>query len=205
VTAADPRLVVAYDPGVHKHARATTRHGRLLSVGFEDAADGTRVAPGAASLVEAVIIEKPRINGATRGKDPNDQMDLSIEAGDLRGCWRSAGVQVLMPTPAEWKGQIKKPHHHLTVWGELSPAERELFATQAAPHIKWTKREQAAGSLVDFIGRKIRRGCELLAIHGEVREYDWAAHNLLDAVGLNLRYLGRIRGGSPLFRRLDKV
>lgn len=197
-------VVLAYDPGVHRHARSSFKYGMLFDVAFEDAASLPALAPGARDVITAVIIEKPRINGATKGKDPNDQMDLSLEAGDLRGVYRSAGIPVMMPTPMDWKGQLKKPHHHRRVWDALSSIERATFARCAQEHIQQTKAEKTI-TLVEFIEAKIERACYMLARTGKVTKYSWGAHNLLDAVGLGLRYLGRISGGASPFAPLDKV
>lgn len=198
-------LVLTYDPGVKRHARASFKHRQLFHVTFEDAASMAALHPSAAELIEAVVVEKPRINGATEGKDPNDQMDLSIEVGDIRGVYRSAGVRVILPTPMNWKGQLKKPHHHLKVWEALTPAEREAFAACADRHIERKQKADRAVPLTAFIEAKIKNACFMLARTGKVVRYSWGAHNLLDAVGLGLRYLGRIHGGASPFLPLDKV
>ena len=63
---------------------------------------------------DVVIIEKPQVyQGHLQKGDPNDLIDLAILVGQLMSSlsfvWLST---ILLPTPAQWKGQIPKDIHH---------------------------------------------------------------------------------------------
>jgi hypothetical protein len=165
---------VYIDPGKHQSAVAAFQGGKLIDVFFTIPAD-LRDFP---HHIDFALFENPRINGQTRGKRPNDMMDLAVVVGQLIGVLLARGVRANCVNPQEWKGSIKKPVHHLRVWHTLSPDERAIFA-------------EGAGKTVDTITRKIDIACQRLAVEGKVTGYSWKAHNLLDAVGLGLWHLKR--------------
>lgn len=178
------------DPGAHHLACAHFEELQLLSVEYlprEAFLDGSTAAVGLAELV----IEKPQIYGGPDSKDPNDCVDVAMAAAFAEAAIRGRGgppAQYVLPRA--WKGQMKKPPHHLAIWRTLRPPEKAIFARDADKHIFRTKVESKM-LLEDFVSAKIERGCELLARTGKVKEYSWKAHNLLDAVGLGLWHLGR--------------
>jgi hypothetical protein len=172
------------DPGVEQSACALFTSGVLEGVLF--------VTPAALVGFDrgdlyAAVIENPRISGQTRGKDPNDLMDLAVVVGDLRGVIRArCGVEAELVAPVSWKGNEVKPIHHSRVWAALAPAERLTLADC----IGWTPEEVEA---------KIEEACQKYAQLGRVVGYSWRAHNLLDAVGLGLWGLKRVgRAGARL-------
>jgi hypothetical protein len=61
--------------------------------------------------VKVAVIEKPQVyQGALQKGDPNDLIDLAILVGAVYG--QLLADHVLLPTPAQWKGQAPKPVHH---------------------------------------------------------------------------------------------
>lgn len=125
-----------------------------------------------------LLIEKPRIYPYSNGEDPNDLIDLAIALGGLRLSAIHAGVDVTLCEPRKWKGQRKKPPHHLSIWQALTHAEREVVA-------------KAIGHTQQEIFTKINDACETLARTGKIRKYAWDAHNAFDAVGIYLKHAGR--------------
>lgn len=123
-----------------------------------------------------VMIESPVIypKGNSEGtRDPEVIMRLRETVGYIRGILAVKGITAATTDPRSWKGQFKKPPHHQRVWSLLLPSERELIA-------------KVLGYTPTHIEAKIERACEQLARTGNVRGYSWNAHNVLDAVGLNL-------------------
>jgi len=173
--------LVTIDPGVHRHAIAYGEGEALDQVYFETI-EG--LAPNAFRPSTYVTIENPRIGRQTRGKDPNDQMDLAVAVGELRGVFRTRGIVAELLTPSEWKGSVKKPLHHWRVWQTLRLAERQRFAEGAA---RYGRTKTPAD-----IEAKIKAACLRLKLTGEVSGYSWQAHNLLDAAGLFLFKRGRL-------------
>jgi hypothetical protein len=55
-------------------------------------------------LVDVVVVEQPRVYPKSRGKRPNDLIDLSIVAGVC--CL--LGKDVVLVHPRTWKGQVPK-------------------------------------------------------------------------------------------------
>jgi hypothetical protein len=167
-----PDVDVAVDPAVHSYACAELRNGTLSDV-YTCTLDDIINAVGAP---RSVTIENPRINGASRGKDKNDMMDLAVAVGALRGAFSARGVTARLVTPQQWKGSIKKPPHHLAMWLRLTDDERLTFCEGAS-----TPRSKLTPAIVEA---KIREACRRLGATGAVTGYAWAAHNLLDAVAL---------------------
>lgn len=167
------------DPGVHHLACAHFHDLRLLSVSFIPREAFLAGAAGGVTLFE-VVIEKPQIyEGSNDEKDPNDCVDVAMAAAFAEAAIRARGgppAQYVLPR--DWKGQLKKPHHHERIWSVLDAGEKDAFARDS-------------GHMVEEISAKIDRACELLVHSKKVKEYKWKAHNLLDAVGLGLWHLGR--------------
>lgn len=185
------------DPGVQKHASALFIAGLLFEVSLDSpAAYLEPLSAGSGIGLSELVIEKPQIYPGSDEKDPNDCLDVfgaaRLAEGGIRARGGPAAQYVL---PREWKGQIDKPPHHARIWMALSAGERTAFARSADQYIKRNKVEKT-WPLEEFIAHKIDHACALLAQHGEVRQYSWQAHNLLDAVGIGLWHLGRTgRGG----------
>lgn len=171
-------MKIYIDPGVRQHACAKfNSSGYLDSLYFSEKGCGV-------NAEDSVLIENPRITEQSRGKDLNDILDLAVAVGMLKGFCLSHGASVRLVAPAAWKGQVKKWIHHSRVWAALNPSER----CEAA---------KAIGMTPDAIEAKIKGACQRWARgdvtkSGQVRGYAWAAHNLLDAVGLGLWDLRRM-------------
>jgi hypothetical protein len=60
---------------------------------------------------DLVVIEKPQIyQGHLQKGDPNDLIDLAVLVGAIIG--HVSATKILLPLPAEWKGQVPKDIHH---------------------------------------------------------------------------------------------
>ena len=165
------------DPGVRMHAAAFFSGSTLSHLAFvpREAFVGYPV-----KELSHVVIEKPQVYPGASEKDPNDLIELAVAAGFVDGAIRArGGPPSVFVYPADWKGQIKKPLHHLRVWETLTLDERSAFARDS-------------GQSVGFVAAKIQAACEALAQTGKVKNYSWAAHNLLDAVGLGLWHHTRV-------------
>lgn len=174
------------DPGKHFHALAYFADGVLHWTAYQPVdADNT----DSFRDLSALVIEKPKLRGDD-SKDPNDCLDVYGAARLTEGFIRArGGPAALYVFPEDWKGGFKKPPHHRKVWAALTPYEREVFARDV-------------GLEVEFIGAKIQKACETLARTRKVSGYKWAAHNLLDAVGIGLWHQCRLMTGrmvSPLW------
>lgn len=181
--------LLAIDPGVAQLATACFKGGALAWVGFMPR---EAFLAGTWHDVFELVIERPRITDQTRGKDPNDQLDLNGAAYFAEGAIRArGGPPAKYVAPSEWKGQLDKPIHHGRVWSMLSPPEIRAFCRDT-------------GLTDDEVAAKIARACDLIAKgirnkDGSPKEYAWKTHNLLDAVGLGLWHLGRVGVGGRRF------
>ena len=159
------------DPGVHRMACARFDDARLASVYFLKPVEFLTVDLGA---LDRLVVEWPEVYQSTGHKKANDLIELGgaarfVEAAILA----RSSVPVLRVTPRAWKGQIKKPPHHWRIWHSLTAEERVIAA-------------RAFGASVEDVRSKIQSACERLARTGKESGYRWAAHNLLDAIGLGL-------------------
>jgi hypothetical protein len=165
------------DPAVHRQALAFYgARATLERVQFMTLEEAARVDWRA---LQSLVLELPRIDDQTSGKDPNDIVDLNGAAHEFAGIVRGRGGPLARwVNRTTWKGSEKKPIHHQRIWNALWPAEREIFAA-------------CTGLTVDFIAKKIDDACERYARTRKVTGYSWEAHNLLDGVGLGLFELRR--------------
>jgi hypothetical protein len=181
--------LLAIDPGVAPLAWAHFEAGALTACGFMPR---EAFAAGNWHDLHALVIEKPRIYPKASGKDPNDLIDLAGAAYFAEGAIHArGGPRAQYVYPGDWKGQVSKPVHHSRIWSVLALAEQRVF-------------ERDAGMLAEDIEAKINRAIDLLARgirnkDGSPKEYAWRTHNLLDAVGLGLWYLGRVGLGGRRF------
>lgn len=87
--------------------------------------DGTPIV-GIAPAV--AVIERPVIYPIGKSDaDPDDMITLALLAGDLRGFYRRAGLDVVLVKPRTWKGTTPKKIHNERVVDALTPAERALL------------------------------------------------------------------------------
>lgn len=177
------------DPSVDRQACAyLSQRGELEHVGFATLAD-FRGRPW--SALTCVMIEKMQVYGRSDG-DPNDLIDVHGAASRVAEAIEiGGGPQALWPRPREWKQQVKKWIHHRRIWEMLTEPERVCFGL-------------CVGKTQEVIWKKIDDACKRWARgevtkNGKVKGYDWAEHNLFDAVGLGLWHHGRIGIGGRLF------
>jgi hypothetical protein len=132
--------------------------------------------------IQTLVIERMRIytGKAGKGEDPNDLIDVTQAAAFAEGAIVArGGPRAAWVYASDWKGQIKKPLHHMRLWSVLAPHERAVLAA-------------AIGMSEDAIKEKIDAACKRLALTGKVTGYAWQAHNLFDAVGIGLWDLKRV-------------
>lgn len=154
--------MISVDPGVKISAMAGWFDGVLVTVGW-------RPPVSARDLVIEVPVIRPRRKG-----DSQDILDLMrvVER------WASKAVNVVEVKPEIWKGQTPKPIHHRRLFEALTPTERAVLA-------------DASGRTVEDVRGYITKACQILARTGVVARYSRKDHNLFDAVGIGLWYLGR--------------
>ena len=173
-----PIILWACDPGKHKNALAIFHRGVLIWVGFVPSNRALAPVPCAVELVTEQMRVYPK---APKKRDPNDLLAVERAAGRLEGIVLAAGGKISPPyLAADWKGQIDKPTHHLRLWDTvLTDAERAAVAA-------------CIGLSVEAVRAKIYAAVRHKAATGEVEGYDWAAHNLFDAIGIGLCHLKRV-------------
>jgi hypothetical protein len=72
------------------------------------------------------VIENPRWT-PMRGVDPNDLLDLSRLVGRFEDYYTRAGHAVVLVTPMQWKGSVKKSIHNRRVLELLTAHETMLL------------------------------------------------------------------------------
>ena len=163
-------MLISIDPGVKRNAYAVFASGVLHQVGW--------IAPELVPGTD-VIVENPVLYGgrAARGSG-KDLLDLARAVGAIE-FWAGANhASVQLVAPARWKGQVCKPICHARIWRELSAGERVECSESFGMHP------------LD-IEKKITDACKSYAKTRKVTRYSWAAHNLLDAIGIGLWALKR--------------
>lgn len=160
------------DPGKKQSACARFDGSRLVDVGFWPSVEYRDA--------RILVVEKPEIYPGSTEKNPNDLIAVAMAAQNIADQVPCAPKFVL---PRTWKGQVKKPIHHARLWSVLEPEERTVLAKRI-------------GMTSIDIGEKIRLAQVRLATTGKVTGYSWAAHNLLDAIGIGVWHFGRIGTGG---------
>lgn len=122
-----------------------------------------------------LVIEMPGVHdGFTR--NPGDVLKVRDAATYWRGFARWREVREL--APVQWKGSLNKPQSHRGIWKVLTPRERLIVA-------------RAVGLPCDQLQAKIEAACMQFCRTGKVKNYSFAGHNVIDAVGILLREYGR--------------
>ncbi len=123
---------------------------------------------------DAVAVERPAFDGRImRGVPPATIIDLAWNVARV-AYTLAAGAPVHEYTPAEWIGTAPKPVLQLRIWRALTPAERKCFPESTAADLE--------------------RAAEHYARTRKVLQH--AAFNTLDAAGVGLFHLGRIKKGG---------
>ena len=177
--------VAAVDAAKHAPAVALGCTGVLTLVTF----DLNPGAPGVKriSCPGVVVLELSRSYGA---RDTGRHQDILDETcGGALTAGALCGEQVVLVHPDEWAGQTEKPARHQLIWKQLKDPERELVAAASPAFNKITHATPFA------IQAHIEAACDALAL-GKTPKYSHPVHNLLDAVGLYLFAVGRIRKGG---------
>ncbi len=123
---------------------------------------------------DAVAVERPAFDGRImRGVPPATIIDLAWNVARV-AYTLAAGAPVHEYTPSEWIGTVSKPVLQLRIWRALTPAERKCFHST--------------------IESELERCAEHYARTRKVLQH--AAFNTLDAAGVGLFHLGRIKKGG---------
>jgi hypothetical protein len=185
-------LVLAIDPGDAKAAgnicyAASFIDGCLSCLQGLDYAGARAWREHAGAGPDVLVIEKPQMDGRSRKTPPRVLINLAwngaLVAGELQA------VKLEQMTPSEWKGSVNKHPHHMRIWRRLSRVEQEIVGDAA----RWTRKR--SGPLTPSEVYKLLYGAaENYARTGKSTKHPF--YDVLDAVGLGLRYLGRIGGGT---------
>lgn len=130
--------------------------------------------------IDHVVLELSRSYGS---RDAGKHGDIIAETcgGALTAGAMRAGRMTLVH-PDEWAGQTQKPPRHQRIWEVLAPGERKIIAA-------------AAGVQPRDVDIHIELACDAIAL-GKKPKYSHKVHNLLDAAGLFLFAVGRIKKGG---------
>jgi hypothetical protein len=136
---------------------------------------------------DVVVIEKPQMDGRSRKVPPRILINLAWNGALVAGALHPDRLVEL--TPSEWKGGINKHPHHLRIWRKLNRKEQHAIAAA----ISWL-RKRPTHLTPDEVFELLRGAAENYARTGKVTKH--AFYDVLDAVGLVLRHLKRIGGGT---------
>jgi len=163
---ASPYHLASIDPGVKECHLAYFEGGVLSGVWQFSPGAAVHQPLGPCPTGTELVVEVPRIYPHSHPR-PNDLIDLAFAAGRAVGSNPATIVY-----PAHWKRQLKKPVSHMRILEVLAPHELAVLPPETAD--------------------KVREAAEYLGRTGKVR-YNWKGHNTLDAVGIGLHHLGRLK------------
>lgn len=114
-------MYLSIDPGVDTGWALWRDSDQLVACGVSDPREKVT------GQVGFVILERPQVYRARLSKgDPNNIVTLAIQVGRYAQWFESRGAHIAMCIPHDWKGNLPKDIHHARVWGELSPAQRDV-------------------------------------------------------------------------------
>lgn len=121
-----------------------------------------------------VVVEKPQMDARSREIPPKVLIDLAWNGALVAAALRPSSIVTV--APAAWT-TIPKPVMHLRIWRTLTPSEKSLFPADTFVVLQDAARHYA----------RTRRAKK------------HAHYNTLDAVGIGLFHLGRMKksGGTP--------
>lgn len=187
-----PQLLVGLDPGNAKSAGRVCygsifRSGVLVAVRTftrESAADWRPI-----GVRPVVAVERPQMDRRSRKVPPNVLIGLAWNGALVASALDPVELVEYTPSGADgWKGSINKAPHHLQLWRRLSEAERGVFV----PALALLRKRKQKNDPTDVAGvyRVLRAAAEKYARTGESAPHVF--DDVLDAVGVGLRYLGRL-------------
>jgi hypothetical protein len=109
-------MLLAIDPGSDT-GWGLFASGKLIACGLGDPRDNALVRD---ALIEAIIVEKPRINRGGKAK-PNDMITLALKAGQWSGVYATAKCTFVEPW--QWKGTLSKGIANARIWARLDGDE----------------------------------------------------------------------------------
>jgi hypothetical protein len=136
-------MFLAVDPGVDTGWAYLDPRGKLNACGLGD----PKPHPAYGSPI-AVLIECPQIYPSRNSKgNPNDLIKVAVQVGMYKERFQSLGSVVNLALPHEWKGTIPKEKHHVRIFADLDPNEKEVLA-RAGQGIAPSKRH----NIIDAVG-----------------------------------------------------
>lgn len=171
-------MIITIDPGVHACALAYLENAHVQAYALTNHVDRAALAT---LDVTHVVVERPEYQGLrTQSARVQDLIALSWAGGLMAGTIAgTTGAHLIELPPSAWKGSEPKPVHHSRVWALLTADER-LVLGGAATH--------------DAIDLAVDKGARERWKKGGAAYYPraWKMHNVLDAVGMGLFYVGRM-------------
>jgi hypothetical protein len=172
--------LLAIDPGAKACATATFVDKVLRYVGMYGPND-------AAPWCSRAVVEIPeRVNVA--GVQADDLIRVAVAGARMaERCVRGAPGAVREIRPAEWKGSVPKPVHHVRAFGKLSIDEAAIVGGDDTLIAIHSAQLRGAADRWKKPGAAYYRARELPTVCGMK-----ITHDLLDAVALGLYALGRL-------------
>lgn len=186
-------LLIAIDPGNAKIAGRVCYTAQFIGGELQTVGPMTRESAGKLThewrrigIRPTVAIERPQMDARSRKVPPNVLIGLAWNGALVASALDP--VALVEYTPTEWKGSINKAPHHLQIWRRLSEEERNVFVPALA---ELRKRKQKTDP-TDAAGvyALLSKAAEKHARTGESVPHVF--DDVLDAVGVGLRYLGRL-------------
>lgn len=178
--------LVAIDPGKNELAYAAFAGKKLCAYGELPATTPPIDIDGSVLSAPEVVWETPQADG--RGVPPDDLIALSSAGAELARWIAGYSGRTRSYQPRAWKGSVAKPVHHSRLWDALTTAEKKLLGgTETRDAIRnacarggadgWKK----SGKMY-YLAREFPK-------FGDMRMF----HDILDAVALGCKHLGRIK------------
>lgn len=178
--------LVAIDPGKNELAYAAFAGKRLCAFGELPAGSPPLDGDGSIMSAPSVVWETPQADG--RGVPPDDLIALSSAGAELARWIAGFHGHTRPYQPRQWKGSVAKPIHHSRLWDALTTRERALLGG--------TETRTAIRSACERGARDAwRKSGKLYYL---AREFPKAggvkiSHDILDAVALGCKHLGRTK------------
>jgi hypothetical protein len=171
-------MIITIDPGVHACALAYLENAHVQAYDLTNRVDRAVLAT---MPVTHVVAERPEYQGLrTQSARPADLIALSWSGGLMAGTIAgTTGAHLVELPPSAWKGSEPKPVQHARMWAALTANERDVLGGM---------------NTALKIDAAVEKGARERWKRGGAAYYPraWKMHNVLDAVGLGLFYVGRM-------------
>jgi hypothetical protein len=175
--------LLSIDPGYSKSGRgcacAAFRDGILAAHWFERPEQfGYHV--GGMCWLDVILWERPQCDGRTWHVPPDVLIQLTAAGAELAGLYAGAtGARLVSQTPTGSKGSVPKPIAHMRLLEALTDAEIAVLG--GPPTMRHVREAVERGALDRWRPGK------------SYYPSTWLMHNILDAVALGAKYLGRLK------------